>query len=152
MPRNRKRPPTESPADTPNELVPLGESVQEVVEHVAEQQAEAARGDPKVRLPDPFYFQTICLSADKNGPRMRLGRSNRYQQVIMQFDEKPNQDTTDALKHDGWRWRSEERVWTKQLDKDARWRTQADAQRLFQLLGDKLRAEKGLETQPEIGA
>lgn len=55
------------------------------------------------------------------------------------------------LKEDGWRWRGQEAGWTKQLDKVARWGTQADAERLFKEVANALRAENGLEPVTEYG-
>jgi hypothetical protein len=88
-------------------------------------------------------FDQITLGADKDSPRMRLLRSEKYQQLQIQFDEKPDAKYIARLHDEGWQWRNAEKVWTKQLDKDARWRTQADAQALFIEIGNGIRADLG---------
>jgi hypothetical protein len=108
--------------------------------------AQQAKPDDKAwpAAPEPFGIQSIALSPENDGPRMRLLRSNKYQQIQIQFDDKPDEAVRARLNAEGWKWRSVEKVWTKQLDPDARWRTHADAERLFKELGDAIRVERGL--------
>jgi hypothetical protein len=112
-----------------------------------EQARQAATARPA--LPGPFDIQSIALSAENDGPRMRLLRSNKYKQMQIQFDEKPAEAVRERLTSEGWKWRDAERVWTKQFDPDARWRTQADAENLFIEIGDAVRVERGLS--PTLG-
>jgi hypothetical protein len=94
--------------------------------------------------PEPYGIRAVALSADNDGPVMRLLRSNKYQQMQIQFDDKPDEAVRARLNADGWKWRTVEKVWTKQLDPEARWRTQADAEAVFKELADAIRAERGL--------
>jgi hypothetical protein len=93
--------------------------------------------------PDPHELDTVCLGPDNSGPKMRLFRSNRFNQVQIRFDERPPEDVVGILKEDGWRWRGQGEGWTKQLDRAARWRGQADAERLFKEIADELRQSRG---------
>jgi len=99
----------------------------------------------------PHAFQSIALSDANDGPMMRLLRSNQFQQMQMQFDEKPDEKYRQMLTQQGWKWRGEEKVWSKQLDKDNRWRVHADAEKLFNEIGSAIRADKGLSAILEYG-
>jgi len=105
-----------------------------------ERQAAASRA----LVADPVGMQMIALSDENDGPKMRLMRSNKYQQIQIQFDEKPSEEVRARLHAEGWKWRNVEKIWTKQLDPEGRWRTHADAEKLFVEIGNVIRAEKGL--------
>lgn len=79
----------------------------------------------------PLWFQSVGLSNEADGPRMRLGRDNRFQQMAIAFDEKPTAEARRRLHADGWKWRPAEGQWTKQLEIDRRARGQQDAEKLF---------------------
>ena len=103
------------------------------------------------RVPDPFAFEQITLGAESNSPKMRLLRSQRFGQLLIAFDEKPAEQYRIRLRDAGWKWRNEEGVWTIQLDKTARWRTQADAESLFREIGNAIRVDQGLPPIQEQG-
>jgi hypothetical protein len=114
--------------------------------------AETGQAEGRVvSLPDPHELDSIELGPEKGAPRMRLFRSHRYQQIQIRFDEKPSDEVRELLHNEGWRWRGQETGWTKQLDKEARWRTQADAERLFKEIANGIRAQQGMGTIMEQG-
>ena len=50
------------------------------------------------------------------------------------------------LKRAGWRDRTEEEgVWTKQIDRDARWQSVAQMEQEFRSVANAIRKDKGLE-------
>lgn len=85
----------------------------------------------RARQPDPFALMTVSLGPERDSPKMRLFRSNRLNQMAIGFDEKPEQKHRVRLREDGWRWREDEGVWTKQLDRERRASGQLEAERLF---------------------
>jgi hypothetical protein len=89
-------------------------------------------------------MQNIVLGPMNDSPSMRLFRSEKYQQMQIQFDEKPDERYRTRLREAGWKWRTAEQVWTKQFEPGARWRTPADAEKLFAEIGNAIRAERGL--------
>ena len=97
----------------------------------------------------PLWFQTIPLSSTNDGPRMRLGRDNRFNQMAIAFDEKPCEDSRKRLHNDGWKWRQAESQWTKQLEIDHRATGQQDAEKLFEALAKIERRERQLDEQLE---
>jgi len=114
-----------------------------------DQNSDVAQDSDSAR--PPFPFRSIALSDTAHGPKMRLLRSNKFQQMQMQFDEKPDEKYRQMLIQQGWKWRIEEKVWSKQLDQENRWRVQADAERLFNEIGSAIRADKGLSAILEFG-
>lgn len=81
---------------------------------------------------------------------MRLGRDNQFQQMAIAFDEKPAEETRRRLQADGWKWRSGEERWTKQLDPDRKATGQQDAEKLFDELIRIERRDRQVEEQ--VGA
>lgn len=115
-------------------------------------QAEARPAEDRgTKLPESHELDSIELGPEKGSARMRLFRSNRFQQMQIRFDEKPSDEVREFLHQEGWRWRGQETGWTRQLDKEAKWRTQADAERLFKEVANAIRAEKGLGPVTEYG-
>ncbi len=93
--------------------------------------------------PDPFDFYSVALTDAKDGPRVRLYRSRRFNQVAVEFDEKPEQPVRERMHNEGYRWREAEGVWTKQLG-EFRASGQLAAERLVIELANIIRAERGL--------
>jgi hypothetical protein len=81
----------------------------------------------------PHWFENELLSASNDGPRMRLGRDNRYRQMVIAFDESPCDEVLERL-HQGWTWRQAEGQWTKQLEIGHEQRGHQDAEKLFEEL------------------
>lgn len=143
------------------------ETPQENVEHVSEaapptggdmtgEQGQAKEPDapppepqtgaePQERKPHPtHWFMAINLGDTNASPKMHLGRSNGFQQMQLRFDEKPDAETIQKLRDAGWKYRGQEKVWSLQLDPEARATTQLNAERLFSEIGNAIRAGKGL--------
>lgn len=111
--------------------------------------AEAGPAEPAAApFADRHPLDTVALGPANDAPKMRLFRSDKYQQMQISFDEKPGEPHRARLQQAGWRWRAAERVWTKQFEAGARWRTQADAERLFAEIANAVRAGLGL---PPVG-
>jgi hypothetical protein len=113
-------------------------------------EAKAAAESPstgfatRVKRPDPFSQMTIALSNDNEGPKARLYRSHRFQQMAIQFDEKPDEDIRQRLRDDGWTWRPAEGAWTKQLGEQPG-QAHRKAQALFTSIANDIRHANGLE-------
>ncbi len=105
--------------------------------------------DDRTPIPDPFSQHQINLTADSNGPKIRLQRSNRYRQMRIVTDEKPAAKYLQAFRDAGMKWRNEDKAWTIQLEKDAAWRTALDIERVFLDVANGIRQDNGLpEIQP----
>ena len=76
---------------------------------------------------------------------VKLQEDRRFKQVRIAFAEKPSDDVRQVVREAGFQWRSQEEVWTKQIDPDKAWRTRAEAEALFERVTAMLRAERGLE-------
>ena len=116
------------------------------------QPATRAEGAPRRQWqPDPFPLMTISLGAKKDSPRMTLYRSNKLNQMAIRFDEKPEEEHRVQLRETGWRWREDEGVWTKQMDRERRATSQMEAERLFTEIGETIRAARGLSGRSDVG-
>ena len=146
-------------AATENAATPIIDSVAEATQMPDTGFDPAELEKPPEGKPDgerpPFspvsLQQTISLTADADGPKMRLFRNHRMQQVAITFDEKPGPEVIDQLRDAGFRWRGAERAWTKQLDPQAKWKTQMDAEKLFADLGNQIRESNGREPSSSVG-
>jgi hypothetical protein len=106
------------------------------------------------KLPEPFGRHTIDLGG---GRRLRLLRSNRWQQSQIAFlapegeDPKPDAKYTRWLREHGWQWRGQDKAWTKQFDKNteqeryARSNSDLADQQAFVELANLIRQDKGME-------
>lgn len=99
---------------------------------------------------DARGIDTILLGPSNDSPKMRLLRSNRFKQMQIAFDEKPDEQYRARLHEAGWRWRQAEGLWTVQLEPEHKWRTHADAERLFTEIGNAIRADRGLEPVQQL--
>lgn len=138
--------------ETPLGETPLGEGRLALPKDPhASEPATTVAGQPTI-VHRPLWIQTKNLGRDDKGPRMRLGRSERFQQMVIQFDEKPTDDTRIQLGDAGWRWRPFESQWTRQLDFENRASDQIQAEKLFEEIAWHERRERGLPgTQPSPG-
>lgn len=95
-----------------------------------------------------------------DGRVLRLSRSERWQQMRIEFlagkegvDPKPKAEDGDTqwLKDHGWRWRGEEKAWTRQLDRNtdenwaARGNSDQEAHEQFVELANRIRQRNGCE-------
>lgn len=96
---------------------------------------------------DPHSVMTISLSAERGGPAVHLLRSHKFHQMQVRFDGgQPDEHHLAELQRLGWRDRTqEEGVWTKQIDRNARWQSVDQMEREFKMIANEIRREKGLE-------
>jgi hypothetical protein len=67
------------------------------------------------RFPDPREEKSLNLGSAKDSPRLRLLRSDRFNQMQIRSDEPLSSASQEKLKADGWTERPDEGSWTKQL-------------------------------------
>jgi hypothetical protein len=142
-------PPTKADADAAPENAPMAPPAFEAAGVTAEQPREAATetaGKPAYAA-DPHAKTSVSLSDHRGGPSMHLLRSQKYNQMQIRFDgEQPDEKHRARLKETGWKDRTEaEGVWTKQIDKNARWQSVQDMEREFKAVANAIRKDKGLE-------
>lgn len=101
------------------------------------------------RPSDPKPIDTITLGDTNDAPKMRLFRNQRFNQMAIAFEEKPEQKYIDQLRDAGYRFR--DGGWTKQLGHEEKWKGHADAERLFYQIANSIRADKGLEPVSQVG-
>ena len=65
-------------------------------------------------------------------------------------EDKPSQAIIDKMKDAGFRWSSEDRVWTKPVRFESSMTTRIDAERLYQDVRQAIRQEKGIESSKEV--
>lgn len=94
MPRKKNVAAAQEPrAGAPDPLVEVVRELRdklgaEVVEAPPPAPAEvAAPGESAAKLPEPHELDSIELGPQKGSPRVRLFRSNRFQQMQIRFDE-----------------------------------------------------------------
>ena len=151
-------PPTEQPplAAAVPDTVPPPASPPAAVEHPGApepaQLAAPAEDAPRRQWqPDPFPLMVVNLGLDADGPTAKLFRSNKLNQMAIRFPEKPEEEHRLQLRAAGWRWREDEGVWTKQLDRERRATSQVEAERLFTEITDAIRAARGLSGRTGVG-
>jgi hypothetical protein len=159
--RRKKSPETPAPAEQPPITAAAPKATPQAVEPTAavepsagEQRLPAteAEGAPRRQWqPDPFPLMTLSLGAKKDSPKMTLFRSNKLNQVAIRFDEKPEEEHRLRLREAKWKWREDEGVWTKQMDRERRATSQVEAERLFTEIGEAIRAERGLSGRTDVG-
>ena len=160
--RRKKSPVTPTPAEPPPVTAAAPEATPQAIEPAAavepaaaeEQRQPATQAEDAPRRqwqPDPFSLLTISLGAKKDSPRMTLFRSNKLNQLAIRFDEKPEEEHRLQLRETGWRWREDEGVWTKQMDRERRASSQMEAERLFTEIGETIRAARGLSGRSDVG-
>ena len=119
--------------------------------------AAAAEGPPAEpgRRPYPDVSEKKSVAVSPDGDKLRLRRSDRYNQIQISPDGEIPDWARERLKDDGWRDRLEdEGVYTKQLPprprpgeenselSSARRRTTFEAERFFEQLVNDIRAER----------
>jgi hypothetical protein len=120
--------------------------------------AESAKGpsdDRPAYAPDPHEKLSVSLSDVRGGPAMHLLRSHRYNQLQVRFDHgQPDEKFLKMLTDAGWRDRTqEEGVFTKQIDRDAKWQAVARMEEEFKHVANEIRQSRGLgPVLKELGA
>jgi hypothetical protein len=100
---------------------------------------------------DPHPKITVSLSGRRGGPAVHLLRSQKFHQMQIRFDAgQPGEEYLAMLASAGWKDRTEaEGVWTKQIDRDARWQSVAKMEQEFRDVANAIRKDRGLE--PALG-
>jgi N12 class adenine-specific DNA methylase len=137
------------------EETPDAETSPPVAADAAEQGNSARNRQWVSNLPEPHGRHGIDLG---DGRRIVLSLSRRWNQNMIQFlatkegvDPKPSKEDTEFLKGHGWSWRSAEKGWTRQLDKNsegdrfARSKSDREAEDQFVILANAIRGRNGLE-------
>lgn len=134
-------PATEPVTDAVNEDAgtPIATEPQESVNEVVER--------PPAKTADPQAKISVGLSGYQGGPSMHLLRSQKFNQMQIRFDrEQPDEQFLAMLQRAGWKDRTEaEGVWTKQIDRAARWQSVQQMEREFREVANAIRQEKGLK-------
>jgi hypothetical protein len=155
MARERKKPAASAPSAPEPQApapVPVTEAPDVFDQAIAAQQLPPPAPSPepptaafadRVGRPDPFPEITVSLTADPAGPKARLYRNQRFQQMAIQFDEKPTDEIRKRLRDAEWTWRGQDGVWTKQLG-DRPGLTHRQAEELFESVTNDIRQANGL--------
>lgn len=139
--------PTQSPTDPSPEVTP-SEVTQPAKQH----------------QPDPFKLDSIALGSEKDSPRMHLWRSNKFQQMAVTFDERPEEKYLDQLREAGFSYRGAEKAWTRQfmekseynqMDEQERAARRSlrhyEARKLFVDIANGIREDMGLQPVITVG-
>lgn len=143
---------TPNPSDSPTTEIPK-QSFAERVQH-----GEPKNGVTRALVqPNPFAENTISLTNDNDGPKMRLYRDRRNPQIglyenamVIQFDEKPEEEARQKLRDNGWQWKQADAVWRKPLGENPGVEHRK-AQELFEQIANDIRQGNGLEPVVSIG-
>jgi hypothetical protein len=93
--------------------------------------------------PDPFGI------AGDYAAGVRLFDSKRDRQIALKFEEKPSQAVIDKLKEAGFHWQPADRIWARRYG-DNPMTVRIEGERVYQEVRQMIRAEKGIESSPEI--
>lgn len=94
--------------------------------------------------PDPFGIAADYAAG------VRLFESKQDRVMAIKFDEKPSQEVLERLKLSGYRWNPRDKVWVHPVRPEAARATRIDAERLYQVVREMIREEKGIESGQEI--
>ena len=108
--------------------------------------AAKAAGEPPAYAADPHAKISVSLSDVRGGPEMHLLRSHKYKQMQVRFDHgQPDEQYLRMLTDAGWKDRTEsEGVFTKQIDRDAKWQSVAKMEEEFKVVANEIRKSRGL--------
>lgn len=138
-PKRKATAATQTPAEPP--AVTLTHSVPEPDAAPAGDAAEPA----KPGSPNPFGVRADYQAG------VHLLEDRKFRQMQLRFDAKPADPIRQAMAEAGFRWRSAEGVWTKQIEAGAEWRTRADANALFDRVTALIRDEHIPVHEPSAG-
>lgn len=145
MGRKRQSQAAEQPA-------PIGTAVEQVIQNAQERQpGEDVPEEEQERRKLPDRIGRITHAA----AGVRLFENRKRWQMEIEFAEKPDKELMDTmrpkLKEVGFRWdkqAGENGAWVARIDRDAGWRTRADAERLTDELAGMAAAHKAMSGQP----
>ena len=103
-----------------------------------------ARGGRTARRPaPPREIMSATLGPSNDSPKMHLHRF--FDHLGMTFDEAPGLQHRADLEKGGWQPSNEEKTWAKEIPQEGeKWKTAADAERLFKKIANEVRADQGL--------
>jgi hypothetical protein len=110
--------------------------------------------EPPAYAADPHEKISVSLSGTPGGPAMHLLRSHKYNQMQIRFDRgQPDEQYLKILTDAGWKDRTaSEGVFTKQIDRDARWQSVREMEQEFKDVANAIRKDKGLGPVLEMAA
>jgi hypothetical protein len=94
--------------------------------------------------PDPFGIAADYAAG------VRLFESKQDRVMAIKFDEKPSPEVLERLKLSGYRWNPRDKVWVRPVHPESARTTRIDAERLYQVVREMVREEKGIESGQEI--
>jgi hypothetical protein len=102
-----------------------------------------------VSAPDPFAIAADYLAG------VHLFESKQDRQMAIRFgegrsEEKPSQAVIDTMKEAGYRWNPSDRIWAHPVRPESAMSTRIEAERLYQVVCQMIRLEKGIEAGPDI--
>jgi hypothetical protein len=95
-------------------------------------------------VPDPFAIAADLLAG------VRLFESRRDRVMAVGFDAKPSPEVIARMKAADYRWNPRDQVWVMPVRPESARTTRIEAERLFQEVSTMIRAEKGIESSPDI--
>ena len=107
-------------------------------------------GQKKVTLaPDPYNIAADYAAG------VQLFESKSQRQMAIKFgdgttEDKPSQAVIDKVKEAGFRWNSQDRVWSHQVRSESAMSTRIEAERLYQEVRQMIRQEKGIGAGQEV--
>lgn len=99
---------------------------------------------PGTTVPDPFGIASDLLAG------VRLFESRRDRVMAVGFDAKPSPEVIARMKAADYRWNPRDQVWVMPVRPESARATRIEAERLFQEVSTMIRAEKGIESSPDI--
>lgn len=99
---------------------------------------------PNTTAPDPFGIASDLLAG------VRLFESRRDRVMVIGFDAKPSAEVIGRMKDAGYRWNPGDQVWVQPVRPETARATRVEAERLFREVSGMVRAEKGIESFPDI--
>ncbi|HMP01726.1 MAG TPA: hypothetical protein PKC45_04410 [Gemmatales bacterium] len=160
MPRKRKADKsstdsTSSAANTteavpPTTILTNAATIEPVAPEILEQtpsfveRIEQERRNKRPAAPDPFGIAGDYVAG------VHLFESRRDRVMAIKFDEKPSQEVLERVKLSGYRWNPNDKVWVHPIHPESARSTRIDAERLYQLVREMVREEKGIESGQEI--
>lgn len=138
---------TDKTSETEPVAVAEPQAAARTVTDSAPEQVTAETPNERRYASDPHATITVSLSDYRGGPSMHLLRSQQFNQMQIRFDgEQPGEQSLAMLARAGWKDRTEsEGVWTKQIDRNARWQSVQQMEREFRDIANAIRRDKGLE-------
>ena len=90
------------------------------------------------------HVQRTSIMSDRlAGVRFHFNYDRHTAEIT--FDEKPSEEVRAAIKHDGYQWKSEAKVWSFPIRFEQREQDRLHAKKIFHQVVALIRKEKGIE-------